>query len=118
MAVKTARDVESLKADVRTLDSKISLIAQKMNTIEKNEEVIGRTIVAHNQRIKELEEQKGSGPSESSSSSANTADLNGLREELKELKKDVQEMRYILNSINPLEFVTMDQIKELMKERK
>ncbi len=109
---------ESVRQDIHTLDSKISLIAQKLKTIEQNEEIIGRTIVAHNQKLKEMEEKGGAAPptsgSEASLPSKDSADL---KKQVEELRKEVTEMRYVLNSINPLEFATLDQVKNLLKEK-
>jgi seryl-tRNA synthetase len=119
MPVKPAKDADALRADVRTLDSKVSLIVQKLSTIEKNEEVLGRTLVALNSRVRALEEDgPEAGARGSQAASGNAAEAASLRKDVDGLKKEVQEMRYVLNSINPLEFVTADQVKELLKEKK
>ncbi len=120
MPVKPVKDADAVRADLRTLDSKVSLVAQKLSTIEKNEEVLGRTLVALNQRVKSLEEN-GSGNrlmAQPTSTPTASADLDALKRDVDELKKEVQEMRYVLNSINPLEYVTADQVKELLNEKK
>ncbi|MEK6954013.1 MAG: hypothetical protein AABX01_03330 [Candidatus Micrarchaeota archaeon] len=116
-----AKVFDSVRQDIHTLDSKISLIAQKLRTIEQNEEIIGRTIVAHNEKIKELDEMAtggGGGEREIAVGSANTADISALKKDIEDLRKDVSEMRYVLNSINPLEYATLDQVKDLLKEKK
>ncbi len=125
MPVKSAKEMEDLRNDVRTLDSKLSLLAQKFSTIEKNEEVLGRTLVAHNERLKEIEEKGGGGGGIKSAGGGAASgemeqlrvQLEALKKEFAELRKETQEMRYILNSINPLEFVTVDQVKELLKQK-
>lgn len=115
---------DSVRQDIHTLDSKISLIAQKLRTIEQNEEIIGRTIVAHNEKLKELEEKGGAAGGSGSGSGSpatttiiNSSDFDDIRKQLSDMRKEVSEMRYILNSINPLEFATLDQVKELLKEK-
>jgi chromosome segregation ATPase len=115
-----AKPIDSIRQDIHTLDSKISLIAQKLRTIEQNEEIIGRTIVAHNQKIKELED-KSSGPvaqAVDSFGAGNSEDIKSLKKEIEDLRKEIREMRYVLDSINPLEFVTVDQVKDMLKEKK
>lgn len=121
-----SKPVSSIQQDIHTLDSKISLIAQKLRTIEQNEDIIGRTIVAHNNKLKEMEEKLanlGNMPSSESAqsiegSAANTQDLLDLKRQIEDLRKEVSEMRYVLNSINPLEFATLDQVKDLLNEKK
>ncbi|MBI5224998.1 hypothetical protein HY989_03940 [Candidatus Micrarchaeota archaeon] len=110
---------DSIRQDIHTLDSKISLIAQKLRTIEQNEEIIGRTIVTHNEKLSELDE-KSDAPSavNVAANSANTKDYDSLKKQIEEIRKDVSEMRYVLNSINPLEYATLDQVKDLLKDRK
>ena len=111
---------DSVRQDIHTLDSKISLIAQKLKTIEQNEEIIGRTIVAHNEKIRELDEKGSSGlPNQDVVQSASSAsDLSQLKKDVEDLRKEVSEMRYVINSINPLEYATIDQVKDLFKEKK
>ncbi|MFH1443018.1 MAG: hypothetical protein ABIG96_03200 [Candidatus Micrarchaeota archaeon] len=109
---------DSIRQDIHTLDSKISLIAQKLRTIEQNEEIIGRTIVAHNEKIKELEEKGSDGAEVTAAGNADSKLVENLKKQVEELRKEVGEMRYVLNSINPLEFATLDQVKELLKEKK
>lgn len=114
MPVKPTKDTEALRADVKTLDSKVTLVAQKLDTIERNEEVLGRTLVAQNQRMLKLEEGGGKGAGEG----AGGAELEQVKKDVEDLRKEIKEMRYVLDSINPLEYVTMDQLKDLLKEKK
>ena len=106
------KDLAALQADVRSVETKIDLIVQKINTIEKNEEVIGRTIVAHNEKLKRIEEKGG-------------GDSSAIKDELEEslskkfaTKAEVQELKYVLDTVNPLSFATIDQVKELLEEVK
>ncbi|MFA6329903.1 MAG: hypothetical protein WCX64_04460 [Candidatus Micrarchaeia archaeon] len=120
---------DDLKAEIQMLDSKISLIAQKIRMIEKNEDIIGRTIVVHNEKIHKLETGAPIPPS-ASSSAASAAESNGsLAAEVEALKKQVAELReqaatksevselhYTLDTINPLDFVTLKQARKLIAE--
>lgn len=113
---KPAKSIEALKADVATIESKIGLIAQKIKTIETNQEILGQTVVAQNEKIKALEARGGSGATVTPVVGGNEGTA-GLKEEIEDLRKQIQEMRYVLNSINPLEFVTVDQVREMLKEK-
>ncbi|MBI3588188.1 hypothetical protein HY095_03265 [Candidatus Micrarchaeota archaeon] len=99
--------IESLISEVRTLESKVDLLSQKLGNVEKNEEVIGRTLIALNARIKRLEEQSGAGGRGAASG------------ELKNYatKQELAQIRYVIDSINPLEYATIPQVKALLNER-
>ncbi|MFH1200102.1 MAG: hypothetical protein V1708_03485 [Candidatus Micrarchaeota archaeon] len=116
---KPLKTLDSLKTDIATIDSKISLIAQKIKTIENNQEVLGQTIVMQNEKIRAIESRGtgGAAASPSAASSAPSADSTAIKSELEDLRKQIQEMRYVLNSINPLEFVTVDQVREMIKDK-
>ena len=102
-------ELEGIVSGMRTLDSKITLLDEKIKTIEKNEEVLGRTLVALNNRLKKIEE----GGSSSRSSPFNAGDL----EKKFATKQEVREMRYVIDSINPLEYATISQVRELLNEK-
>lgn len=123
---KSSPMADSIRNDIHTLDSKITLIAQKMRTIEKNEEIIGRTIVAHNEKLKKFDEM-GEGGAASLFGGAKPgvagAQAEKLAQEAAELRKKVdelagmvREMRYVLDSVNPLEYVTAEKVKELVRD--
>ena len=118
MDVKSLQKIlDGLRADIHTLDSKIVLIAQKLKTIERNEEVIGRTIVMHNEKIKKLEERAESWNGKRISGDIKI-EVEELKKEIKEIKEKISEMKYVLDSINPLEFATIYQVKDMLKEVK
>jgi hypothetical protein len=105
------REVDTTKADIRTIDSKINLIAQKIRTMEKNEEIVGRTMIALNDRLERLEKRVEEG-----GSSGGKADIAALEEKFA-LKGELRELKYIIDTINPLEFATLDQVRELLEEK-
>ena len=39
------------------------------------------------------------------------------KRDIKELELKIKEMTYVIDSINPLEYATLDQVKELMDEK-
>lgn len=119
---------DELKAELQMLDSKISLIAQKIRMIEKNEDIIGRTIVVHNEKIHKIESgapaPSAPGPSapNGESSSGLAAEVDALKKQVAELreqaatKAEVSELHYTLDTINPLDFVTLKQTRKLIAE--
>ena len=129
-----------LKNELQSLDSKIRIVAQRMRVIEKNEQIIGKTLVNHNRKLKELERGGVSAQpvasasvvehNEKASSELNlqveklnslVADLikeiNYNRELIDNMRQDVNEMKYILDTINPMEYVTINQVKDLISEK-
>ncbi|MEW5955847.1 MAG: hypothetical protein AB1626_04925 [Candidatus Micrarchaeota archaeon] len=116
------RPLDAIKADMRTLDSKINLIAQKIRMMEKNEEVIGRTMVALNEKIKKLEE--GGSRTAAAAAGASGPDLGSVKDQLKALEEKIDatqsqllELKYVMDTINPLDYATLDQVKELLEEK-
>jgi len=119
---------DDMKAEIQMLDSKISLIAQKIRMIEKNEDIIGRTIVVHNDKLHKLESSgpaplAGSpAPAQGESSAGLAAEVDALKKQVAELreqaatKSEVSELHYTLDTINPLDFVTLKQARKLIAE--
>ncbi len=105
------QDLESILADLHTLDSKIGLIAQRIKTMEQNEEVIGRTLITLNNRLKAAEEKAGTASSRGQSQDA--AEL----EKKYATKQEIKEIRYTLDMINPLQYATLQQLRDLLEER-
>jgi len=107
-----------VRGEIRTLDSKISLIGQKISTIEKNEEVLGRTLVALNERTKKME----AGGGREGGGGASGEEVEKLKKRMDVLEKsmvtkqEVKELKYTLDTINPLEYATLGQIRELIRE--
>lgn len=103
-------------AELRALASKIDLLVQELKNLQRNQEVIGRTLVAFNERLKKVE---ASGRAEGG---VNTMALDKLREDLKAMrgelasKAELQEVKFILEQINPLEFAKIDQVKKFVEE--
>lgn len=121
-----------LAANVNSFDAKLRIIAQRIKAIEKNEEIIGRTIVMHNERIKEMEQRSaGAGAPVRSAASGEALealqmlkrDTDALRSELERLraesvrKEEFAEVKYVVDTINPLEYVTAEQVSKIVDER-
>ena len=100
------------QSSIQILDSKINLIAQKLKTMEKNEEIMGRTLIALNNKMKALEERVQSGGPVRTGGAGSVSEADKFA-----TKQELQELKYILDNLNPLEFATIDQVKELLKDR-
>ncbi len=107
------KTLEEMRAEIHTQDSKISLIAQKLKTLEQNQEVIGRTIVMHNEKLRGIEEN-GAGAKASVAGAGVSGDA---EKRVAELEKQVKELKYLLESVNPLEYATIEQVKELIEDK-
>jgi hypothetical protein len=94
--------------------------------MENNEEVIGRTLVAQNERLKKLEALAAEGGSfgggGAGAGGASAAEIAELRKEFEALAKnaakqeDLLELKYTLDQINPLEFARADQMEEFVRD--
>lgn len=130
---------QSLIAELHSVNTKIQVIAQRMKIIERNEEVIGKTLISHNKIIKELEEaaaklkaESGAGPRAGAGTgavdSAALADLQKAAQATKTLaeetaadmnkvKSEIKELRYVLENFNPLAYVTTENVIDLIDEK-
>jgi hypothetical protein len=131
---------------IHGLDAKIKLISQRIKIIEKNEQIIGRTLVKHNKQLKEtsavglspeaLEKLKddvvnelksslpSSEPAEGASPPESSKEIYRLMEEFEVLRRDVDELRvavkeakYIMDSMSPESYVTVEDVSELVDEK-
>ena len=109
--------IDAIKNDMRTLDSKMGLVAERIRMIEKNQEVIGRTLVSLNEKMRKIGEGGGGG-----GKGVGSEALDEIKKTVDKLEKnaatkaELNELRYILDTINPLEYASIDQVKELVDE--
>lgn len=122
--------LRDLGLSMHTLDSKVELLKQQLNTLESNQEVIGRTIVLHNTRLQEMERKIAGLAGGPAAGAAPPEEIEALRKEIALLKEsaemmsktavskeDFERIQYIVESINPLEYVTLSQIDKLLDEK-
>jgi hypothetical protein len=132
-----------------------------MKIIENNEQVIGRTLVSHNKKLKELESGESGQPSQASLASLKAEIKEDLKKELKQelsremesqqsgvlhieeastgaptnqvkefsreledlkravnrLKQEIDEVKYVLDTVNPLEYVTIEHLGDLIEKK-
>ena len=118
--------------DIKALDSNVRLLAQEIKTIKRNERILARNLILLNKKLNELKEEKPSSIPEEALKELKDAilrtreDLEKLKEDVSFLKKqlqktltseDVAELKYIVETVNPLEFVTYRQVGELVERK-
>ncbi len=132
---KAAVVLSELREDIRSLNSSILVIGQKMKYLVRNEKILGRNLIVLNKKLKTLEERIATGQiggkvvkGEASAELLERVDelnrkINELQAELSSIKQgtasqeQLQELKYVIDSINPLELVTLEQVKELIEEK-
>jgi hypothetical protein len=126
-------------AEIKALNTTVMLLSQKMAYLVRNEKILSKNILILNEKLNKLAEN-GSGQQGSSVDSEEIEDINSkiadLYEKQKVMKQDLeyiknsldnlkenfvtkeelQELKYIIDTINPLEFVTYQQLKDLLKK--
>jgi len=124
--------ISKISSDIRALNSSILVISQKIKYLVRNEKILGRNLLVLNKKIKVMQESHGETQSGNAGSFQNElAQINKRLEEnaeaIAELQSDVEnikqnyakaeqvsEIKYVIDSINPLEFATIKDMKELV----
>ena len=115
-----AEAVRSVIAEIHALSSKMQVVAQRMKIIEKNEQIIGKTLISHNRALKELERRIGTGAAGSVMSAAegvSSGDLETLKTDIATLQEEIKELKYVIEQINPVAYVTVDDVSEMIDEK-
>jgi predicted RNase H-like nuclease (RuvC/YqgF family) len=120
-----------IREDIRALNSSILLITQKIKYLVRNEKILGRNLVVLNKKIKSLDDKMVNSPQASSSGgSMNSEEVEALRQKVALLEAQIEDLRarsasteslkelkYVIDSINPLEFATLSQVRDLIDKR-
>jgi len=130
--VKASFLLNRLREDVRSLNSSILVITQKMKYVVRNEKILGRNLIVLNKKLNGLEEKLSPGQAGGNGAGSQqvqeilqaleetnqkVAELSARVQQLSEetaSKEELQEMHYVVDSINPLQFVTLEQAKDLL----
>ncbi len=127
--------------DIKALNSSVQIIAQKMKYLVRNEKILGRNLIVLNKKLKALEKRPSS-PSAGTGISAPEMNevkdelaavsekLSSLGHEISETKKrlnrfeesyakkeTLDELKYVIDAINPLEFVTLSQLEDALGKK-
>ncbi|MCR4334961.1 MAG: hypothetical protein NUV57_00300, partial [archaeon] len=123
-----------INSDIRALNSSILVMSQKIKYVVRNEKILGRNLLVLNKKIKTL--QGGQSPSNDFSTiepelaeinrklNENAEAIGRLESEISNIKEnyskaeDVAEIKYVIDTINPLEFVSIKDVKDLMQGKK
>jgi len=102
-----------------------------MKVIKRNEKILARNIININRKLNELFSRRGSVDDEriqrleeridklQKSVEKLLEDVNYLKEQMKGnlTTEDLAQLKYIVDTINPLELVTYDQVGELVEKK-
>ena len=142
--VKASFLLARMQDDIRSLNSSILIITEKMKYLVRNEKILGRNLIVLHKKLKALEEKFGlaqagtgtgfgsgaiaAGSAESQQLALALEEISGklaeLQAEVQSMrenmasKEELKEMHYVVESINPLQFATLDQVKEMLGARK
>lgn len=128
----------NMQEDIRALNSSILVVSQKMQYLIRNEKILGRNLIVLSKRLKEIETTGtgGSGISEAglnelrSQIDDSLVKLNDYGQKILEVQANIDEMKekyakgeelkelkYVIDSIHPLEFTTLKQVGELIDKK-
>jgi len=114
MPASESSSLKSMITQINVLNSKMQLIIQKLNKLESNFAVVSRTVISQNNTIKEMDSRLNSVESgefdTSFSGGSNPEEINAIKEELKEMK-------YVIDSINPIAYVTVDEVADIINQK-
>ncbi len=144
MAIQNSPEQEiQVNSSVKAINTTIMLLSQKIGYLIRNEKILSQNIIVLNDKIKKLDLKIDTNQGNNSGNSINVEELDSLKSQIKELynkinslkadieelsskidnqkeiyitRKEFMEMKYLIDSINPLEYVTYKQVKELLKK--
>lgn len=123
-----------INSDIRALNSSILIISQKMRYLVRNEKILGRNLLVLNKKLRDFEGNGGatspgngtiSEPLSNEIAKVNESlsdvsnQLAGLRSRIEEISEtyakagEVKEIKYVIDAIDPQQFVTRNDLKEL-----
>ena len=133
----------NIATNIKAINATVMLLSQKIGYLVRNEKILSQNILVLNDKLKKIEDkistlgnnenQGGASIEEIDSIKAQISELynkiQGLKQEVEMLsqsidnlkgefvtKKEFQEIKYVVDAINPLEYVTYKQIKDLLKK--
>lgn len=129
MAANPIGVLGKIAGQLETLDSKIRLLNQRISVIEKNQKVISATLVSQRKKLEALVRKAEERTTDTSQSLREAVSDNqkyilslsekieALENELNDIKSQIGELKYFLENINPLVYVTYDDLPEIIDER-
>ncbi|HOW29536.1 MAG TPA: hypothetical protein PK685_02590 [archaeon] len=125
-------DNSGTSQDIKALQSSILVLSEKIKYLVHNEKILSRNILVLNKKVAAKADSVGSG------NGLTSEQMQQILTEIKEVKskiksiestlemfskryakaEELKEMKYIVDNINPLEYTTVSQVKNLIKENK
>jgi hypothetical protein len=134
--VKGSDYLFSLNRDLKALNAAVLVITQKIKYLVRNEKILGRNLIVINKRVRDLQTEMGNTQNQGVSDAVKVAiedltrQVNAISQRLAELESkldevsrqsakvdDVKEIKYVIDAMNPLHFVTIDQAKQMLEEK-
>jgi prefoldin subunit 5 len=127
--------VSKVNRDIKALNSSILVLSQKINYIVRNEKILGRNILVVNKKIKEMGAGRAGAPAAAidelskkvaeiserlEGNSGQLSELYSAMERLKETSvkaEQFKELKYVIDSINPLEFATHKDVESIVENK-
>lgn len=123
--------------DIRALNSSVLILSQKMQYLVRNEKILGRNLIVLSKRIRDMESGgfgangQGAGAPETleaikelaikiESHGQKILDIeNNIADIAEHYAKNetLKEMKYVIDTINPMDFVTLKQVTELIDKK-
>ncbi len=127
-----SNDDSGTSQDIKALQSSILVLSEKIKYLVHNEKILSRNILILNKKVAAKAGDSGN------NGGVSTEQMQQLFAEIKEIKtkikaiestlemfskryakaEELKEMKYIVDNINPLEYTTVSQVKNLIKENK
>ena len=128
--------LDNIMGEIHALNSKIQVIAQRMKIMERNEEIIGKTLISHNKMLKAIEDELNTlkagglaiGPNDEGKNEGVLQEIGDMvkvakkqmdvnKKEIDLIKTELSEIKYVLDAINPVAYATIDQVADLVDEK-
>lgn len=137
MAPKGGDYLMSMNRDLKALSAAVMVITQKIKYLVRNEKILGRNLIVINKRVRDLQQQVSQSQNQGVNDSVRAAlddltrQVSAISQRLVELEakvedvsrssaksEDVREIKYVVDTLNPLHFITVEQAQQMMDKNK
>ncbi len=137
MAPKGGDYLMSMNRDLKALSAAVMVITQKIKYLVRNEKILGRNLIVINKRVRDLQQQVSQTQNQGVNDSVKAAlddltrQVSAISQRLVELEakvddvsrssaknEDVREIKYVVDTLNPLHFITVEQAQQMMDKNK
>jgi vacuolar-type H+-ATPase subunit I/STV1 len=128
--------LQSINRDLKALNASILVITQKIKYLVRNEKILGRNLIVINKKVRDLQSRISVTENRGISEETRTAvadlikQVSSLNHQLVETQarlsdvqqssakaEEVKEIKYVVDNLNPLHFVTREQVEKLVDEK-